>query len=69
MSFYVFIVLKSIYEFLIKDQVRKLINFIKTRVAQMIFQFFLIPIPTVMFSEKDSSSLYVTISDREYVNF
>lgn len=69
MPFYVFIVLKSIYEFLIKDQVRKLINFIKTRVAQMIFRFFLNPTPTVMFSEKDSSSLYVTVSDREYVKF
>lgn len=35
----------------------------------MIFQFFLNPTPTVVFSEKDSSSLYVTVSDREYVKF
>ena len=41
MSFYVFIILKPTYEFLIKDQVRKLLKIIKTRAAQIVFKFFL----------------------------
>ena len=40
-SFYVFISLKPTYKFLIKDQVRKLLKIIKTRVAQIVFKFFL----------------------------
>lgn len=52
MSFYVFIGLILIYEFLIIDYIRKLLKIIKTRVVEIVFKFFLNLNPKVTSSKK-----------------